>query len=210
MLGFIKKDMFMIKSNLKTIIIILAVFLVMMLQGTLDIIFVMPIIGTMLFIGTFSYDDFNHWNAFAIALPNGRKNIVKAKYIASFILTFILGMVSFLLSLIVNLVSKNGIHLEEMITSLLGTILSIVIMISLLYPIVFRFGAINGRTILFVMVFGIAGVFTLIANFIDMTAINQVLNSLENMFYITVPILSILLLGISYLIANRIYQRKEF
>ena len=73
MLGLIKKDFLLIKANLKSLSIIFIVFIVMMFQGSFDVAFVMPLLGIMMFISTFSYDDFNHWNSYAITFPNARK-----------------------------------------------------------------------------------------------------------------------------------------
>lgn len=210
MLGLIKKDFLLIKSNLKSMVIISIVYLILAFQGTFDVTFIVPLIGIMLFISTFSYDDFNNWNAYAVTLPDGRKNVVTAKYIASIILTVILGIISLILGIVINYTKTNSINLEEIISSLMGTILSSVIIISLLYPIVFKFGATNGRIILFAVVFGVAGIGALIAQFIDMTPIINMINKLDNCLIIAIPIISIILLGISYLISNKIYQIKEF
>lgn len=210
MLGLIKKDFLLIKSNLKSMVIISIVYLILAFQGTFDVTFIVPLIGIMLFISTFSYDDFNNWNAYAVTLPDGRKNVVTAKYIASIILTVILGIISLILGIVINYTKTNSINLEEIISSLMGTILSSVIIISLLYPIVFKFGATNGRIILFAVVFGVAGIGALIAQFIDMTPIINMINKIDNCLIIAIPIISIILLGISYLISNKIYQIKEF
>lgn len=73
MIGFIKKDLFMIKANLKTFLITFVLYLILAIQGSFDITFVIPLIGIMLFITTFSYDDYNNWNAYVATIPNGRK-----------------------------------------------------------------------------------------------------------------------------------------
>lgn len=82
MLGLIKKDFLLIKANSKSMVIIFIVYLMLAFQGIFDVTFIVPLIGIMLFISTFSYDDFNNWNSYAVTLPNGRKNVVRAKYIA--------------------------------------------------------------------------------------------------------------------------------
>ncbi len=210
MLGLVKKDFLLLKANLKTMIIIFIVYLIMIFQGLFDATFVVPLIGIMLFISTFSYDDFNKWNSYAITLPNGRKNVVKAKYIASIILTVILAILALLLSVMVSYVKTKGINLDEIISSLMGTVLSSVIIISFLYPIMFKFGATNGRIIMFAFVFGIAAVVGVIANFVDISFAINILNKLDNCLYIVIPVISIILLGVSYLISNKIYQNKEF
>lgn len=207
MLGLIIKDFLLIKSNLKTLMIIFFVFFVMMIKGIFDPTFIIPFIGIMLFISTFSYDDFNHWNSYAVSLPNGRKNVVRAKYIASIILTIILGIISVLISIMISYIKTNAINIEQTIESLMETILSAILIISFLYPVVFKFGSTNGRIILFGIVFGIAGIIGLIASFIDLTFM---INILENYSYIAIPVISILLLVVSYFISSKVYQNKEF
>lgn len=210
MLGLIKKDLLLIKANLKSMIIIFVIYIMLAFQGTFDVTFIIPIIGIMLFISTFSYDDFNNWNSYAVTLQNGRKNVVRAKYIVSIILMIILAVVAFFIGIGISYIKTNSINLDEIISSLMGTMLSSVIIISLLYPIVFKFGATNGRIILFAVVFGIAGIGTLIAQFIDMAPIINIINKLDNYLLIAIPIIYIILLGISYLISSKIYQNKEF
>lgn len=210
MLGLIKKDFLLIKANLKSMAMIFIVYLILAFQGTFDVIFIIPLIGIMLFISTFSYDDFNNWNSYAVTLPNGRKNVVRAKYIASIILTIILAAVALTIGIEISYTKTNSINLDEIISSLMGTMLSSIIIISLLYPIVFKFGATNGRIILFAVVFGIAGIGALIAQFVDTTPIINMINRLDSYSLIAIPIISAILLGISYLISNKIYQNKEF
>ena len=210
MLGLIKKDFLLIKANLKSMIIIFVIYIMLAFQGTFDVTFIIPLIGIMLFISTFSYDDFNNWNSYAVTLPDGRKNVVRAKYIASIILTIILAAVALVIGIGISYTKTNSINLNEIISSLMGTMLSSVIIISLLYPIVFKFGATNGRIILFAVVFGIAGIGALIAQFVDTTPIINMINRLDSYSLIAIPIISAILLGISYLISNKIYQNKEF
>jgi len=210
MFGLIKKDFLLIKANLKSMMIVFIVYLILTFQGTFDVTFIVPLIGIMLFISTFSYDDFNNWNSYAVTLPNGRKNVVRAKYIASIILTVILGIGALAIGIGISYTKTNSINLDEIISSLMGTMLSSVIIITLLYPIVFKFGATNGRIILFAVVFGIAGIGAFIAQFVDMTSIINMINRLDSYSLIAIPIISVILLGISYLISNKIYQSKEF
>ena len=210
MIGLIKKDFLLIKANLKQMIIIFVIYLLLTFQGTFDVTFVVPLIGIMLFITTFSYDDFNNWNPYAITLPKGRKNIVRAKYISSIILTIILSILSLALAVAISYTKTNSINIEEILSSLMGILLSSVIIISLLYPIIFKFGATNGRIILFIVVFSIAGIGAIITQFVDLTFILNMINKLDNYVLIAIPIISIIMLSISYLISNKIYKNKEF
>lgn len=210
MLGLMKKDFLLIKANIKSMIIIFIVFLIFAFQGTFDIAFIVPIIGIMLFISTFSYDDFNNWNSYAVTLPDGRKNVVRAKYLASIILAVALGILCLVISMTISYVSANSMNFDDTISLLMGTMLSSVIIISLLYPIMFKYGATNGRIIMFVVIFGIAGIGVMLEKFIDMTFLMNMINELDNYMFIAVPVISIILLGISYLISSKIYINKEF
>ena len=129
MLGLIKKDFLLIKANLKSMIIIFVIYIMLAFQGTFDVTFIIPLIGIMLFISTFSYDDFNNWNSYAVTLPNGRKNVVRAKYIASIILTIILAAVALTIGIGISYTKTNSINLDEIISSLMGTMLSSIIII---------------------------------------------------------------------------------
>ncbi|MDE5540007.1 MAG: ABC-2 transporter permease, partial [Bacilli bacterium] len=89
MLGLIKKDLFMIKSNLKILVILFVVYGLMAYQGEMSLSFVLPFMSVMIMISTFSYDTYNKWDAYSITLPNGRKNSVRAKYLATLLLIII-------------------------------------------------------------------------------------------------------------------------
>ncbi len=211
MLGFIKKDLFMIKANLKTFLIIFALYIVLAIQGSFDITFVIPLIGIMLFITTFSYDDYNNWNAYVATIPNGRRNAVRAKYVVSIILMIVLGIISFGMAIGVDYFIKNQVYIDQSLSSVLGILLSIVIIISLLYPIMFKFGSTNGRVILFVVVFGFAAIIGFVANYTSISFnTSQIKELLEKYVYIAIPVMSVILLTISYLISSKIYRNKEF
>lgn len=210
MKGLIKKDFFIIKANIKVMAIIFIVYLIMAMQGSFDITFIMPLIGLMLFISTFSYDDFNNWNSYASTLPNGRKNVVKAKYIASIIMTIFLAIVSIVISIAINYTKINSIKIDETMSKIMGTMLSVVIIISLLYPIMFKFGSTKGRIILFAGILIISTISGLLSQFIDMSNVINTINMIDQYTYIAIPTISVILLYISYLISNKIYLNKEF
>ena len=50
MLGLIKKDFLLIKANLKSMIIIFVIYIMLAFQGTLDVTFIIPLIGIILFL----------------------------------------------------------------------------------------------------------------------------------------------------------------
>lgn len=118
MLGLIKKDLLIVKNNLKLIGIVLTIFLILALQDNFDITLALPFIAMIylfvitLFISTFSYDEFNKWDAYAVTLPNGRKNIVKSKYITSIILLICALIVTLSLNYLISFI-KGGLEFEK-------------------------------------------------------------------------------------------------
>ena len=107
MLGLVKKDLLMIKGNIRQVILFLVVFLILAFQENNIIVIVPVFVSMMVFITTFSYDEYNKWDAYAISLPVSRKNIVKAKYVASIILWVIALLVTVVITGIMGLFEQN-------------------------------------------------------------------------------------------------------
>lgn len=206
MLGLIKKDFLIIKNNLKLIIVMLMVFFIMALGGQFNISFIPTFIIVMLFISTFSYDEYNNWDAYAITLPGGRKSIVKSKYIASLFLTLLSAVITVLLNYLISVINNTAVN--ELISSLLGSICAIVIIQSIMYPLIFKFGMEKGRIVLFILVFVMVGVITLLKNTIKIPTILVVL--FNDYWFIVIPIILVISLLISYKISEKIYLKKEF
>ena len=206
MLGLIKKDFLIIKNNLKLIIVMLMVFFIMALGGQFNISFIPTFIIVMLFISTFSYDEYNNWDAYAITLPGGRKSIVKSKYITSLFLTLLSAVITFLLNCLISVINNTDVN--EFISSLLGSICAIVIIQSIMYPLIFKFGMEKGRIVLFILVFVMVGVISLLKNIIKTPNILVVL--FNDYWFIVIPIILVISLLISYKISEKIYLKKEF
>ena len=155
MLGLVKKDLLMIKGNIRQVILFLVVFLILAFQENNIIVIVPVFVSMMVFITTFSYDEYNKWDAYAISLPVSRKNIVKAKYVASIILWAIALLVTVVITGIMGLFEQN-INYFEMFGMILGCVFSIVLLEAIMFPLIFKFGVEKGRIGLFVGVFAIA------------------------------------------------------
>ena len=127
MLGLVKKDLLMIKGNIRQVILFLVVFLILAFQENNIIVIVPVFVSMMVFITTFSYDEYNKWDAYAISLPVSRKNIVKAKYVASIILWAIALLVTVVITGIMGLFEQN-INYFEMFGMILGCVFSIMVL----------------------------------------------------------------------------------
>ena len=209
MVGLIKKDLLMIKSNLKMVLIMLVVFFIMSLQGEFDISFVPPFIVVMLFMSTFSYDEFNKWDAYAVTLPNGRKNVVKSKYIASLILTIVTIILTIILNSLVGLINNN-LEFDKFISTIMGCVFGVILIQSIMYPFIFKYGMEKGRIGLFVISFAIVGIIGLLSSVLKINIPTNVVTFFDNYWFVIIPLISIVLLLISYKISEKIYLKKEF
>lgn len=209
MTGLIKKDLLMIKSNLKMILVILFVFFIMALQGEFDISFVPAFIVVMLFMSTFSYDEFNKWDAYAATLPNGRKNVVKSKYVASLLLTFVTIILTIILNSLVGLINNN-LEFDKFISTMMGCVFGVILIQSIMYPFIFKYGMEKGRIGLFVISFAIVGVIGLLSSVLKIKIPTNIVTFLDNYLFVIAPLISIILLLVSYKISEKIYLKKEF
>ena len=210
MLGFIKKDIIMLKSNFKTLAILIVVYIIMAFKVIMYISFILHFISVMIMISTFSYDEFNKWNSYACTLPNGRKNVVKSKYISTLLMiiitTFIVGLASF----IITYTQTQKVNYEEILSIILGTSFATILLESFMYPTIYKFGVEKARIGIFVSVFGIAIIGGLLSNIFNFGKVLELLKLLENYIIIIIPIIMVVMLYISYKISERINLNKEF
>ena len=160
MKGFIVKDLLIVKENLKASLIILGVYLLLFIGNPSNLSFLPPFMSFYLMLSTFSYDELNKWESYAFSFPNGRRNIVLSKYISTFILTLISYSLIFILSIGLSLYLHN-LNLGEMFITFLANMASIIFLLSIIYPIIFKFGIEKARIAILGLIVG----FVLIVTF---------------------------------------------
>ncbi len=210
MLGFIKKDLAMIKSNFKLLEILIVIYTLMGICGEMDISFILPFMSVMIMISTFSYDNYNKWDAYAISLPDGRKNSVRSKYVATILMVFIVSIITLLLSFIISYINTKTINYEQILISLLGTIFATLLVLTFMYPIIYKFGVEKARIGIFIIVFVMIIIGSFLAQYLDMTFIGKSLSFLENYLVIILIIITIIMVYLSYKISQKIFMKKEF
>ena len=210
MLGFIKKDLSMIKSNLKIIIILIVVYTLLSFIDKMDISFILPFMCVMLMISTFSYDDFNKWNIYASTIPNGRKNIVKSKYITTLLLVILVAIITTILSFIISYYKTNTFDFSYTLINTLSYIFGTLLVLIFMYPIIFKYGIEKARIAIFLIVFLLIVGLEILVKYVDLSFIGKFLNLLNNYSIILFIILAIIMLYASYKISLKIYLKKDF
>ena len=193
MIGFIKKDLAMIKSNFKLLGVLLIVYAIMGLMGKMDISF-----------------NYNKWDAYSISLPNGRKNSVKSKYLTTILMTLVVAIITTLLSFAISYVNIKAINYEQILVTMLGTVFGTLLVLTIMYPIIYKFGLEKARIGIFLLVFGIVIFGSLLASYIDLSSILKSLSFLENYLVIILILLTIIMVYASYKISLKIFSKKEF
>ena len=73
-----------------------------------------------------------------------------------------------------------------------------------------QYGALNGRIIIFIVVIGIGVIGAIVSRYMNLNNVIEQINKIEAYGSILVPIISCLLLAISYLVSEKLFQKKEF
>lgn len=210
MLGLIKKDFLMLKGNFKTWLILLFVYIVMAFQESMSLAFLLPFMCVVTMLSTFSYDSYNKWDAYVCSLPDGRKNSVGAKYIATILLILVTVLITTILTIIIGYYRTKTINIESMGETIMGAIFATTLLQSIMYPAIYKFGVEKARIAIFIVVFGFALIGGVLSKYIDFESIIQGLAFLENYMMIIIPIIIVVMLYISYKISEAIYNRKEY
>ena len=145
MLGFIKKDLLIIKTNLKTYILVFLVYSILSVKSDLYITSLLPFINMIIMMSIFSYDTYNNWDAYAITLPNGRKNNIRGRYWTTILLILISMLIVSLLAISINILKKAPLDYEFLLVNMFACIFSTLLMQSILYPIIYKFGLEKAR-----------------------------------------------------------------
>ena len=211
MLGFMIKDLAMIKSNSMLLMLIAILYVVVWLvSGDIDLAFILPFMCVMIMITTFSYDNYNKWDAYAASLPNGRKNSVRAKYLMTVLLVVVISLVTAILSAIIQLIKLSAVDYLKICVTLLGAILATLMVLALMYPAIYKFGIEKARIGVFVIVFGIVIIGGLVSRFVDFSVVASALSPLKNYLLPIATATVIIIVFVSYLISARVAERKEF
>lgn len=209
MLGLIKKDILLVLNNYKSLLIALIMCIFFTFTNNINISFIIPFMVLMIFISTFSYDDYNNFHAYAITLPNGRENVVKSKYVATIILMSLASIISILISIFINLYN-NTFNMENIIIEFIGSISVMIIMISLFYPFLFKYGSEKGRIGLIFISFIIFGIVSLFSKIKLNNTLIQFIDFIYNYKYILFVVISSLFIFISYKISKKFYSKRVF
>lgn len=206
MLGLIKKDLLLMKTNAKSLLVIFIIYLLMAINGNFDIVVMLPLFMMVLLISTFGYDEYNNWDAYVNALPLERKNIILSKYLTSAILLVCSSIISCIIAYVLTFFYEKS-DISHSLSYIGGCLCGMLITISLMYPLIFKYGSQKGRIAGFVLIAGSGFILGLLSK---IKVFSTVVNSFGTYFLIAFIVLTILMLIGSYIISVKIYSKREF
>ena len=212
MLGLIKKDLLMMKQNFKLYAFILIIYLILAFAGQMDISFIFPFFSVVMIFNTFAYDAQNNWDAYAISLPNGRKNVVNSKYLSTLILMLVLCVIVTIFSMIISYVNTGSVAFLETFYIMFYSALATMIVIAVMFPVIFKFGVEKGRVIIFSLIFLASFIITIALNVATniFTSSNVFTDFISKYYAILIPLVCIGIFIISYFISLKLYSKREF
>ena len=158
----------------------------MICMGTLDIFFLPPFISMIVMVSTFNYDNYNKWDFYALTLPNGRKNVVRAKYLT----TVLVVAVTMIIALVIGLLFLKKADYLQSLTTCLSTFLGI------------------SRIAIFGLIFGLIIIGGIIIKFADFSFLDN-LDFLKNYINYLILIIISIVLFISYKISVILFNKRE-
>lgn len=213
MTGLLLKDLLNLKRLAKQYLLILAVMCVwaaaMKNAGFVSL--YMTLCASMLVLTSFSYDEYAHFERYALTMPVDRRMLVREKYLLMFLLVAggtILGMV---LGGVMALVFKGEME-ELLVTSLvIGCVFMNVY--SLIIPVIYKLGVEKARMVMIVAYMGLfVGVFGT-AKLLKATGVLGTMGEpayLETLIPAVAMAVTAIVFACSYFVSLRVVGRREW
>lgn len=210
MKGLLMKDLLVLRGNARNTLLFLLVYCIIfgiISQDANMVSGIAIIMLTTLSISTFSYDNLARWEGYALCLPVTRQQMVQAKYLLSLLFAAAGAVLSLLLGLGISAFGDQGpLPMDEIVGTPVALLVASFIGISVLLPLIYKFG-IEKSKVIFV---AIVGVPTLVGYLLSKLEVQ--LPPIENpqrLLWLLPVIILVLLIG-SYCLSCRIFSKKEF
>lgn len=207
MKGLLMKDFTLLFKACKSVLIMIAVFLIVSLfsdsYGFLS--YYAMILAAMIPVTLVAYDEKEKWDLYFQTLPVSKSDYVSAKYLTGLILEGIVFLVLVVLRRL-SYSNTNDLLAYASFLFILGTVF-----LSVNLPVVFKFGSVKGRIVNIVLII-IVFALSFIGMELGSASLETVLNVISgkyNMPLFSGVIAATLLLVVSWIMSVAIYKKKE-
>lgn len=207
MKGLILKDIYNLRKHGRTMLLLAAAYSFMIFMtgnaevflGTVVIMFAATSITSL------SYDSQSGWDTYVSTLPVSRSDVVMSKYILSYLFALAGGLIALLIGWI-NGIIKNSGNFFEMLVSAYVMFSIAVVFVSVLLPLIYKFGVERSRIIIIAAVaIPVAAVFAIVKTGVATMPNDQMVTRI---LFLSPFILAICVV-LSYAISNMVYRKKE-
>lgn len=219
MRGLIIKDMLFIKNTWKNLLLIFigSLLLSIALGNYLLAIVSVPVILLTSGINTFQTDEFYNTDAYTLSYPLSRAKIVTSKFLFTLVMMLISTYVGVIIYLLIQVIINPGVRgiNTDMLKQLLMLEISSLLVDSIFYPIIYKYGCEKSRFVLMsivMLLLGIGSILSVYINVIKKTKINLegIINFIDHYGLLSLTILVIVVSLISYGLSILAYRHKDY
>lgn len=216
MKGLLTKDFRLMLGQKKYFALIIFIGLCFVCSGenTMFAIAYVTFLGTFFTVSTINYDEFNNGSTFLFTLPFRRKGYVLEKYLFGVLLGGMLWACFVLISMLQIITSGTDIVWTEWFVSVGSFLLLMLVMLSIMLPLEFKFGVEKGRTAN-ILIFGILFLLVFFAE--KILAVFDMSGMVQRIGELGVPILAalcvlatVVLIIVSVMVSTKIIEKKQF
>ena len=207
MKGLILKDFYNLRKYGKTVLLISAfyVMLTFMMDNSNLFAGMIVLMFAITSVTSFAYDRQSGWEVYVQTLPVAAKDVVMSKYLLSLLLGLIGGVLALLMGWLNGLI-KNIPNFTEMLVTAYALLAIGMIFISILLPLVYKFGVERSRVIILAII-----AIPTAAFFVMAQTGNEVVPDEQTIrrALLLSPVVIVVCGIVSFLVSHGIYRRKE-
>lgn len=205
-MGLIIKDVLVSKRYMRTIFLLLAFYVLFSfaMGSSSFILFMTPLFFTLMTITTFAYDTTAKWNSYALTMPVTRGDLVFSKYVVSALYALSGCVLALVVSVVINLILGQPLT-GELGLVVLGALGASLLIISIVLPLIFKFGVEKARLVMFA-VFVIPSILGVL---LPKSGLPMPSEEFLKTLAILSPFLVVAVFVGSYLISNRVFAKKD-
>lgn len=210
MKSLILKDLYMLQKAFKMIMVLVGFYIVIfLLTGASDALpMVMAILAVTFPISTFTYDEANKWDRYALSGPLRRQDIVCAKYLLCLLLMGLALLIALLGLTVISFFTASR-SLPEILLIVGLSILFGLLGQAIILPIIYKLGAERGRMLL-IAVLMIPILSIILYSRFAPPGLQHIVENYLGYLPIVLSFLAVAGYVISYKISLRIYMGKDF
>lgn len=215
MSGLIWKDFLVMRKTLRLYMLFFAGYFLLAILGIFDLSFVTSfstVITLILPVSIFSYDEINHWERFARALPIGARGLVGARYCFVLLLLAAVSLFSLAATAILSLTGSGSIP-EGVATIFVSAGIGLLVL-DIMLPLNYKMGPERARPYLFAILFlPFIGLFLLekagVFQGLDLSFLDRIPPMAAAGCFALFPLAALIGLVLSFLVSCRIVENKE-